>query len=369
MQYKGFEFYASEVPEELVGGLVAEGRAPIGARRVFTCEIYRAEDEEQKDVLKVFDLVVGKDIADDSDETLVFAMMGYIDDHYGELMREAFKIELNEGVAFDARLQEILNQIESGRITETANAVLCFDFENGQNVVCVDFCYDASENLPECDMVNLVTLPKTEENIAFAQALLDSIQEGWKVPVFDSVSAEIANDPKTKVFQVLGELQKLQEMAEYQVAAVMAYLDEHCEPEEPLTDDELYALAEKFVEASGSWFGTTASQQEYLTALGDLLESGIHRSSYFDKLGAKETRQLLLNSNEQVFGTLVEATAVENCFRYLPEDYKLSDEDMDAVERAVEKELVGNVGALIEDATERTVDVSLSGKEQDISLG
>ena len=353
MRYKGFEFYASKFPEEAVAELVAEGRVAIGAREVFACEIYRAEDGDRMvNVLKVFDLVVGKDIADGSDETLVFAMMGYIDDHYGELMAEAFKVGISNGMAFDARAQDILNKIEGERITESANAVLGFDHEGGQKVVFVDFCYDNCEDLPECDVVNLLTLPATEKNVEFAQVVLRSIGEGWKVPMFDSVSQEVANDPKTRAFEIFEELVKLQGTDEYQVAAVMAYLNDHCEPEVPLTDDELYVLAGKYVEASGSWFGTTAAQQEYLLALGDLLENGIttHNNPEFSELGALETKKLLLEANERVFGTLVETAAVQNCYRYLPDDYRLEYEELEIVEAAIERALVGNVGELIDEA-------------------
>ena len=357
MQYKGFEFYASAVPEDMVGELVAEGRAPAGAQKVYVCEIYRAEDEGQKDVLKVFDLVVGKDIADDADETLVFAVMGYIDDHYGELMKEAFRSEINDGMAFDARVQEILNQIESGRITETANAILSFDFEDGQNVVCVDFCYDVAGGLPACDVTNLLTLPTTDENISFAQALLRGIAEGWKIPVYDwSVREKKVSDPMAETMKVYAELSKLQEREEYRVAAVMAELQDG-ERFEPLADEDAYVLASKFEEVRGSWFTAEVGYGEFLEALKELLECGVYETNApeFSELSPEETLKLLLAADNQVFGTMVESAAVRNWYRYEPYGYKLPKEDLNAVEKAADavRALVGNVGELIGSAAER----------------
>lgn len=332
MQYKGFEFYATLIPERYVAELVAEGRAPIGARKVFACEIYRAADgESMKNVLRVFDLVVGKDIADGTDKTLAAALMGYIDDHYEELMVEAIQSE----------------KAEDDRIS---------------NKIVVHLSFDKKTLLGEAGQECL------EDAITQELGWLrDSgmFVDGWEfVEEKEHIKTEpeAVLDAKAEAFRIYEELAKLQARPEYQIAAVMAYLEEHCEPEEPLADDERYVLAEKYVEVSGSWFQTTASQQEYLIALGDLLECGIttHNNPDFSELGPLETRKLLLEADEQVFGTLVEAATVNNCYRYLPDDYNLGKSDLNVVESAIEGILVGDVGELIDEAGKKADKASFS---------
>lgn len=71
------------------------------------------------------------------------------------------------------------------RFTESTNAVLCFDHEDGEQVVCVDSCYDNSANLPACDAVNLFTRPSTPDNVEQARRLLHSLADTFHIPVRD----------------------------------------------------------------------------------------------------------------------------------------------------------------------------------------
>ena len=310
MQYRGFEVYATPLPE----GFVPEERAAGGTGKVFACEIYRAEDIRIANVLAVFDLVEGKDISEATDEALIAALKGYVDVHYTELM--AATREPSAGV------KEILV-----RISVDEKAILG---EAGQ----------------EC-LEDAIT-----QELGW---LHDSgmVVDGWEFvdekELVQAVPEPVSNE-KAQVFCTYEELTKLQERPEYRVAAVMAYLEEHCEPDVPLNDEELFVLADKFVEATGSWFGTTASQQEYLIAFADLLECGIttHNNPDFSELGALETRKLLLEADEQVFGTLVESAAVENCYRYLPNDYQVNKQSLNAVEKAIEAVLNGQVASVDE---------------------
>lgn len=350
MQYRGFEVYATPLPE----GLVPEERAAGGTGKVFACEIYRAEDIRMANVLAVFDLVEGKDIPVSADEALVAALRTYVDKHYDELLSEAFQ----RGKSTDAIIHDFLQLIESGRITETANAVLCFDHDYGQKVVCVDFCYDACEGLPECDVVNLLTLPASEEYIVLAQAVLQGVEEGWKVPVYDeSMNGQVLSDSrKTEAMKVFEDLLKLQERPEYRVAAVMAAIQDG-ERFEALLNDDAFILASKFEEACGSWFSTTVLHAEYLEALLDLLESGVNERNApgFPEMTPADTLNLLLTADNQVFGTLVEAAAVQSVYRYEPYDYSVPQEDREAVFRAAGrvKYPVRNVSDVISQAVEK----------------
>lgn len=62
----------------------------------------------------------------------------------------------------------IENVVEPDRFTDSTNAILCSDSVNGQDVVCVDICYDSSEHLPECDVENVLQIPVSEDHIRLA---------------------------------------------------------------------------------------------------------------------------------------------------------------------------------------------------------
>ena len=181
MEYKGFEVFASEIP----AGLVPEERAPVGGGKVFACEVFAAEDVGQANVLAVFDLAVGRDIVDDSDETVIVALKRYVDEHYGELMAEVVRHE-----PYNKMPNGISPNIDRKKITETANAQLCFDNFDGRHVVCVDFVYDNHDDLQLCDVENVLTLPATEVNVKWAQEVLRQIHKEYGVPVYDG-SADV----------------------------------------------------------------------------------------------------------------------------------------------------------------------------------
>lgn len=154
---------------------------------------------------------------------------------------------------------------------------------------------------------------------------------------------KVHNDVKTEAFAIFERLVEMQNSPEYLIAKDMAFLQNEAEPDEPLTDEQAYVLASKFEEARGSWFTTTVNHSEYLEALKDLLECGVYEGNVpeFPKLSPRDTLKLLMTADEQVFGTLVEAAAVQNAYRYLPYDYKLGEEDLVAVKKAADSVLDG----------------------------
>lgn len=289
MKYRGFEVYATQVPEELSSN---------GAGKVFACEIYRVEDDEMSNVLCVFDLVEGKDIPVGSDEALISALKGYVDTHYAELLSSAFSGK-------EAEKDSAWEKIDV-RLNVHKESVLA---ESGQ------------ESLEDAITQELGWLQDSGMSV-----------ESWSFSEKEKNYREV----KPGVFAVFEKLVELQNRPEYMIAKHMAFLQNETEPDVPLTDEDAYALALKFEEARGSWFSTPVLHAEYLEALKDLLECGVngHNLPSFPVLSPEETRKLLLAADEQVFGTLVEAAAVENCYRYAPYDYKVSQEDRVAVEAA-----------------------------------
>lgn len=83
MEYRGFEFYATEVP----------GSGSVhGSGKVFACEIYAADDVGMANVLDVFNLVEGKDIPANCEEALINALRVHIDKNF-ESLSEHVKAE------------------------------------------------------------------------------------------------------------------------------------------------------------------------------------------------------------------------------------------------------------------------------------
>ena len=345
MEYRGFEVYATQVPVEL---------ASNGAGNVFSCEVYRVEDDEMRNVLAVFDLVEGMDIPVGADEALVAALRTYVDKHYDELISMALRNEREPG----AIVMDSLAKVNGGRITRTANAQLCFDENDGHKVVCVDFIYDNRDELPVCDVVNLLTMPATEENVELARVLLWALGEKFQVPVHDGGAKSVAVKPDEKldVMKVYEKLLKLQEMPGYQIAAVMAAIQDG-ERFEALSNEDAFTLASKFETACGSWFSTTVLHAEYLEALLDLLESGVNERNapIFPEMTPADTLTLLLTADNQVFGTLVEAAAVQSAYQHAPYDYGVPEEDRQAVFRAAGrvKYPVRNISDVISQAVEK----------------
>lgn len=87
-------------------------------------------------------------------------------------------------------LSSIISSVDQNRFTDTTNAILCFDTIDGQDVVCVDLCYDCRETLRNCDVVNLFQMPHTQENIQTARLLLDQLAEEYRIPVHSELSED-----------------------------------------------------------------------------------------------------------------------------------------------------------------------------------
>ena len=95
---------------------------------------------------------------------------------------------IRDNVEVESEVMRTLSGIDTTRFTNSTNAVLSLDSVKGVDVVCVDLCYDNSEYLPACDVVNLVQLPLTEECVQFARQVLNNIAEKFHIPVRDELS-------------------------------------------------------------------------------------------------------------------------------------------------------------------------------------
>lgn len=84
MEYRGFEVFATAIPDEFL----SEERKSGGIGKVFTCEIYAARDEGLANVLDVFELVEGKDIPVDC-EDLITPLQMRVDKNYEMLMEKS----------------------------------------------------------------------------------------------------------------------------------------------------------------------------------------------------------------------------------------------------------------------------------------
>lgn len=85
-------------------------------------------------------------------------------------------------------ISDILNLVNPNRFTSTTSAILCSDYINDRKIVCVDLCYDASDALPTCDVVNLIEMPYSDEAIRIGGLLLNQLSEMYQIPVSSEIS-------------------------------------------------------------------------------------------------------------------------------------------------------------------------------------
>lgn len=155
-------------------------------------------------------------------------------------------------------------------------------------------------NSEDWDPTEILNVARNEPEVSGLSigAVTDLSPEGKKAEIFalfESISASRSKDY-------------------FQIAADMAYLQEYIALDNPLSDDELYTLASKLSEASGTVFGEPLLHEEYLDSIRYLLEHGINdnHSPEFPELNPDDTRKLLLTADNQTFGTLVEVVAIDN---------------------------------------------------------
>lgn len=165
------------------------------------------------------------------------------------------------------------------------------------------------------------------------------------------------DEMKAEVLHLFDSMQDMKKGESYWIASDMVYMMHEAKGNavDNFGVEEAYLLASKLNYAMTCWFTAPISRGEYVCAVCDLIENGIseHNNSHFDALDAERTLNLLLNGDEAVFGILVESTAVQNCYRYLPEEYKLNEEEIAEVERAIEGVGKGIVN-VIENAKKRS---------------
>lgn len=171
---------------------------------------------------------------------------------------------------------------------------------------------------------------------------------------------------KTEVFEFFKAMEEMSQSREaYRIASDMVYMLQETEAAaiEGFTVDDAYLLASKLNDAMTGWFTAPISRGEYVCAVCDLLENGItsFNNSHFDNLDSASTLKVLLEADEVVFGTLVESTAVQNCYRYLPDDYCVSGEEYSKVQQTIET-LTGNVDMILAQA-EAAAKEANQGKE------
>ncbi len=154
----------------------------------------------------------------------------------------------------------------------------------------------------------------------------------WRVygePERDTAEAEI--------FAMYENLSAMRAQPNFQIAYDMAYIESMIQLDTPLTDKQIYTLASSLDRACGSWMTAAVLHEETLDALRVLLEEGIEENHNpdFEELSPPDTLKLLLSADNQVFGTLVEATAVNNQIHYNEWEYQQEPEDLLAVNNAI----------------------------------
>lgn len=166
----------------------------------------------------------------------------------------------------------------------------------------------------------------------------------------DIREAEV-DDTKVEVMAMFETMQKhsIKRGSPYWIASDMVYMMYEAKGNGVvLSVEDAYELAAKLNDAMTGWFTAPISRGEYVYAVCDLLDNGItpFNNAYFDELNAEDTLKFLLSAEDAVFGVLVESTAVQNCYRYLPDDFCLDEADIASVEQAINA-VRGGVDALL----------------------
>ena len=150
-------------------------------------------------------------------------------------------------------------------------------------------------------------------------------------------AAQTMDQKQKDAYKLCDQLQDLKENPLYWIAFDMAYLTENCLLDNPLSREEIYTLAAKLEEASGT---LTAGllHEEHLDAICYMMERGLHEdhSPEFPAISAEDARKLLLSADSQVFGALVETVALNNEAHDVAMEFSIDEEDLAAVLNAIE---------------------------------
>jgi len=126
---------------------------------------------------------------------------------YPEIPKDCSGMDGVETKTLDEHIAALVDQsVDPDRFTDSTNAVLCSDSVNGQEVVCVDLCYDSSEHLPECDVENILQIPVSEDNIRVGHLLLEYLKEKYQIPAREEISDNHLSVDTVKVDLTIQEL-------------------------------------------------------------------------------------------------------------------------------------------------------------------
>ena len=123
------------------------------------------------------------------------------------------------------------------------------------------------------------------------------------------------------IFSLYGRISLMRNNEHFQIASDMAYMADNIGLDNPLSDDELYALATKLYDANAI-IDTPVLHEELLDSLRYMLEYGLTES--LPKLSEDDTRKLLLSAD------------VDNQHFYKEAEDQLHYADLSQIEKAIE---------------------------------
>lgn len=135
------------------------------------------------------------------------------------------------------------------------------------------------------------------------------------------------------IFSLYGRISLMRNNEHFQIASDMAYMADNIGLDNPLSDDELYALATKLYDANAI-IDTPVLHEELLDSLRYMLEYGLTES--LPKLSEDDTRKLLLSADVETFAQLVVIGAVDNQHFYKEAEDQLHYADLSQIEKAIE---------------------------------
>lgn len=229
-------------------------------------------------------------------------------------------------------------------------------------------------NLDEESLLNEAGMERLDDAISQELGWLhDSgmFVEGWSYVEPEMEKGDVRAQVMS-LYQKFSDLKKHSESGCYAIASDMASLERRLEG--LVSDEELFVLASKLDDAHGGCFLMELLHDEYVEALADVIENGlyINNNSDFPELSAEDALELLLNADNQVFGTLIEAVAVHNYYRYSPYDYRADKENLGAVFKAIES-VAGrgeqSVEIVLEDAKAKSLKIEGDSQRREKNIG
>lgn len=142
------------------------------------------------------------------------------------------------------------------------------------------------------------------------------------------------------IFSLYGHISLMRNNEHFQIASDMAYMADYITLDNPLSDNELYALATKLSDVNGiiDISDVPVLHEELLDSIRYMLEYGLteNHSPYLPELSADDTRKLLLSADVETFAQLAVIGAVDNQRFYNDVEDQLYYADLSQVEKAIE---------------------------------